>query len=125
MSTIAELNDAFRRQGASGVIRFTNGLAALPTAAQEQIMSRVREFDAFTEGNDPYGEHDRIGDRYNDLGARIVAPESDLNLGIVILLNGATTTAFSIDATTPGEHTLLYTVTRLPPTSPAASCVPT
>ncbi len=45
---------------------------------------------------------------YNDLGARIVAPESDLNLGIVILLNGATTTAFSIDITTPGEHTLLH-----------------
>ncbi|WP_246720635.1 hypothetical protein [Methylocystis sp. H4A] len=52
-----------------------------------------------------------IGDTYNDLGARIVAPESDLNLGIVILLNGATTTAFSIDTTTPGEHTLLYIVT--------------
>ncbi|MBG0800747.1 DUF3768 domain-containing protein [Methylocystis sp. H4A] len=61
-STIAELNDAFRRQGASGVTCFTNGLAAPPTTAQEaqeQIVRRVGEFDAFTEGSDPYGEHDR------------------------------------------------------------------
>ena len=56
-----------------------------------------------------------IGDTYNDLGARIVAPESDLNLGIVIMLDGATTTAISIDTTAPGEHTILYTVTS--PTS--------
>jgi len=48
---------------------------------------------------------------YNDLGARIVAPESDLNLGIVVLLDGATTTAVSIDTSAPGEHTILYTVT--------------
>ena len=52
-----------------------------------------------------------IGDTYNDLGARIVAPESDLNLGIVIVLDGATTTEVSIDTTAPGEHTILYTVT--------------
>jgi hypothetical protein len=52
-----------------------------------------------------------IGDTYNDLGARIVAPTSDLNLGITILLDGATTTQVTIDTTTPGEHTILYTVT--------------
>ena len=52
-----------------------------------------------------------IGDSYNDLGARIVAPASDLNLGLVIVLDGATTTAVSIDTTAPGEHTILYTVT--------------
>ena len=52
-----------------------------------------------------------IGDSYNDLGARIIAPESDLNLGIVVMLDGATTTAVSIDTTAPGEHTILYTVT--------------
>ena len=52
-----------------------------------------------------------LGDTYNDLGARIVAPDSDLNLGITILLDGATTTAVSIDTNTPGEHTILYTVT--------------
>ncbi|RNJ48649.1 DUF5011 domain-containing protein [Methylocystis hirsuta] len=52
-----------------------------------------------------------LGDTYNNLGARIVAPESDLNLGIVIVLDGATTIQVSIDTTTPGEHTILYTVT--------------
>ncbi|MBM3273482.1 DUF5011 domain-containing protein, partial [Candidatus Kaiserbacteria bacterium] len=56
-----------------------------------------------------------IGDTYNDLGARIVAPTSDLNLGLTIILDGATTTAASIDTSTPGEHTILYTVTS--PTS--------
>jgi hypothetical protein len=52
-----------------------------------------------------------IGVSYNDLGARIVAPLSDLNLGLTIVLDGATTTAVTIDTTTPGEHTILYTVT--------------
>jgi hypothetical protein len=52
-----------------------------------------------------------IGDTYNDLGARILAPEADLNLGLVIVLDGATTTAISIDTSTPGEHMILYTVT--------------
>ncbi|MCQ4188381.1 beta strand repeat-containing protein [Methylocystis suflitae] len=52
-----------------------------------------------------------VGDTYNDLGARIVAPESDLNLGIIIVLDGATTTAVSIDTSAPGEHIILYTVT--------------
>lgn len=52
-----------------------------------------------------------LGDTYNDLGARIVAPENDLNLGIIIVLDHATTTQVSIDADTPGEHTILYTVT--------------
>ena len=52
-----------------------------------------------------------IGDTYNDLGACIVAPENDLNLGIVMLLDGATTTQASIDTGVPSEHTILYTVT--------------
>ena len=52
-----------------------------------------------------------LGDTYNDLGARIIAPESELNLGVVTVLDGATTTAVSIDTGMPGEHTILYTVT--------------
>ncbi|MBM3260874.1 DUF5011 domain-containing protein, partial [Candidatus Kaiserbacteria bacterium] len=50
----------------------------------------------------------QVGDTYNDLGARIVAPESDLNLGLVIVLDGATTTQVSIDTSVPGTHTILY-----------------
>jgi hypothetical protein len=45
-----------------------------------------------------------VGDTYLDLDARIVAPTSDLNLGIVILLDGATATGASIDTTQPGGH---------------------
>ncbi|MGZ9104068.1 MAG: hypothetical protein ACXW3Y_14535, partial [Rhodoplanes sp.] len=63
-----------------------------------------------------------VGDAYSDLSARIVAPESDLNLGIVIVLDGATTTAISIDTSAPGEHSTPSL--RLPPTSPAALCAP-
>jgi hypothetical protein len=52
-----------------------------------------------------------LGDTYNDLGARIVAPESDLNLGLTTILDGATTTQVSIDTSVPGTHEILYTVT--------------
>ncbi|MBM3273109.1 DUF3768 domain-containing protein [Candidatus Kaiserbacteria bacterium] len=58
MSTIAELNDAFRRSAPAGTTFVTAGIAALPQEAQARILERVRTFDAFTEGNDPYGEHD-------------------------------------------------------------------
>ena len=69
-------------------------------------MRRVRVFDAFT-----YGEHDRNRRHIQRPWRLHRRPESDLNLGIVILLDGATTTTISIDMTTPGEHTILYTVT--------------
>lgn len=58
MSTIAELNDVFRRTGAGGTVVVTTGIAALPAEAQGRILSRVASFAAFTENNDPYGEHD-------------------------------------------------------------------
>ena len=52
-----------------------------------------------------------VGSSCNDLGARIIAPESDINLGIITVLDGATTTAVSVDTSVPGTHTILYTVT--------------
>lgn len=52
-----------------------------------------------------------VGSRYNDLGASILAPESDINLGIITILDGGTTTAVSIDTSVPSEHTIIYTVT--------------
>jgi len=58
MSTIAEQNDAFRRLGAAGTVFVTAGINALPSEAQARILSQVVAFDAFTEDNDPYGEHD-------------------------------------------------------------------
>ena len=56
--TIAELNDAFRRSFAGGLVLITPGIAALPDWAQDGIIGRVRTFDAFGPDDDPYGEHD-------------------------------------------------------------------
>ncbi|MVA97970.1 DUF3768 domain-containing protein [Nitratireductor sp. CAU 1489] len=36
----------------------TRGVAALPPVAQIEIIAKVRDFNVFTEENDPYGEHD-------------------------------------------------------------------
>ncbi|WP_292530877.1 DUF3768 domain-containing protein [Methylocystis sp.] len=58
MSTITELNDVFRRTGAGGSVFVTSGIAALPEEAQGRILHRVATYTAFTENNDPYGEHD-------------------------------------------------------------------
>jgi hypothetical protein len=54
---IRELNDAFRRFFVGGRVLITQGVIALPDL--DEIMRRVREFDAFNEDNDPYPhEHD-------------------------------------------------------------------
>ena len=64
---IAELNDHVRQRIASpwripsGVpakIFKTSGIAALPIEDQLVILATIRDFDTFTEDNDPHGEHD-------------------------------------------------------------------
>ncbi len=65
---IAQQNDAFRRnaglvssseaQSIPGDVVMTAGIAALTLAQRLAVIARVREFDHFTEENDPYGEHD-------------------------------------------------------------------
>lgn len=60
MSTnpIAKLNDLLRTTFIGGQIVVTAGIAALPPEVQESIITTVRTFDDFSEGNDPYGERD-------------------------------------------------------------------
>jgi Protein of unknown function (DUF3768) len=55
---IKELNDAFRRTGEGGRILFTAGVSDLGVIFSHQALALVRRFDAFTQGNDPHGEHD-------------------------------------------------------------------
>ena len=55
---IASLNDALRRHGEGGRVMMTSGIQALGQKAVTEIINNVREFNAFTKDNDPWGEHD-------------------------------------------------------------------
>jgi hypothetical protein len=57
-SMIRKLNDDLRIHKIGGAIVITPGIAGLGPAAVNQIMMAITSFDAFTEENDPYGEHD-------------------------------------------------------------------
>lgn len=56
---IRSLNDRYRADLiAEGQVYMTAGINALPFHLQVTIVRQVREFDDFTDDNDPYGEHD-------------------------------------------------------------------
>ena len=55
---IAELNDTLRSTMLTGKVVMTAGISSLPDDTKEQIITRVRGFDDFSEDSDPYGEHD-------------------------------------------------------------------
>ncbi len=55
---IAALNDEFRRTGVGGRTVITYGVRQLGDEAVRRALEAVRTFEAFTEENDPYGEHD-------------------------------------------------------------------
>jgi hypothetical protein len=55
---IRTLNDELRRFGRGGRIMITPGIQALGDRAVARILTAVAAFDAFTNDNDPYGEHD-------------------------------------------------------------------
>ena len=68
---IRNLNDAFRRAvgtGEPGRYLVTRALAVRPDAQLFKLWEQVREFDDFTPGNDPYGEHDFGAFVAGDLG---------------------------------------------------------
>lgn len=56
--SIRTLNDRLRRDGLGGMIVGSAGFVALDAVAQLALLGAVRSFDAFTEANDPWGEHD-------------------------------------------------------------------
>ena len=70
---IAELNDRFRSLGGMpllnprirGRLCMTAGIAALPLEDQVSIWTKVQNYDDFSAGNDPYGEHDFGAFDYN------------------------------------------------------------
>lgn len=56
---IAELNDLCRQaMGIGGRLVQTAGVRALPQEDQSAIREKVETFNAFTAGDDPYGERD-------------------------------------------------------------------
>jgi hypothetical protein len=55
---VRQLNDAFRRTFVGGGVVVTAGVEALPPERRRSLLAQVRAFDAFTEDNDPHGEHD-------------------------------------------------------------------
>jgi Protein of unknown function (DUF3768) len=56
---IRQLNDAFRRSGRGGTAMIADEVHNCFTDAQlREVCQRVMDFDAFTPGDDPYGEHD-------------------------------------------------------------------
>jgi len=57
-AAIAALNDKFRRSFSGGKMVMTPGIADLAPDDLVQVLAKVRGFESFEEGDDPYGEHD-------------------------------------------------------------------
>lgn len=55
---VAALNDSLRKTFTDGRVIITDGVDALSDDDREQLFNLVKNFDTFTEDNDPYGEHD-------------------------------------------------------------------
>jgi Protein of unknown function (DUF3768) len=55
---ILALNDDFRRTFVGGMVMITAGVEAMPADQRRSLLAKIRAFDAFTDDNDPHGEHD-------------------------------------------------------------------
>jgi hypothetical protein len=51
-------NDHLRCLHRGGLVVISRGVAALHEQTRAEIITAVAQFDAFTDDNDPYGEHD-------------------------------------------------------------------
>jgi len=57
---IRALNDAFRKTFWGGRVLMTAGVAALEAPVRNAVVRKIKAFDAFDDGNDPWGEHDFV-----------------------------------------------------------------
>ncbi len=55
---IRTVNDVFRQTFIGGKVMLTQGIQQMPETDMESIITQVRQFNDFTEENDPHGEHD-------------------------------------------------------------------
>ena len=55
---IRVLNDNFRTTFLGGRVVLTSGVSELPIDTKAKLLLMVKTFDAFTNDNDPYREHD-------------------------------------------------------------------
>jgi hypothetical protein len=58
LSTIRDLNDAFRTSFVGGHVNVTSGVIALEKDVVSRILQMVRTYTDFNDGNDPHREHD-------------------------------------------------------------------
>lgn len=58
MTDIKTLNDNFRQTFTGGRVMLTAGINSKSQDDIAKILSEVRQFNHFTEANDPYNEHD-------------------------------------------------------------------
>jgi hypothetical protein len=78
--SIQILNDRLRTYGAGGRVVMTAGISALDDGTRKQVVSAIRAFDAFTEDNDPQGEHDCAMLEVDDLTVMFKIDYYDLTL---------------------------------------------
>lgn len=57
-STVAALNDRFRRTFVGGIVVTTRGIHSLGPVFVTKMLVAVRGYSNFDEDNDPHGEHD-------------------------------------------------------------------
>ena len=57
-AAIRDLNDKLRQSFEGGQVLMTQGVNALAGNTLAQVLLAIRDFDDFTEDNDPYGTHE-------------------------------------------------------------------